>query len=347
MKRALLWPLWVACACSGGPERRADPGNDLAVQATLEGHQAEGEIGRFRVRIRNGTPSYVVLCHLAPAGSESFAATWQVSLAGRTEYQTGADTFLYERNSRESTAPVFNRGLLAPGEEISFGLRLRLLDLPRITLLRYYRYDLAEVSRRVYFEKRADKEVRYLRLFGRDLEERLVPSPARDVPGHRVVIFPYAEQVVDRPSELRVEIGGTVRKREFSLEQARAKAGLATDDEHTYYDELGLWALRSGDRAWLVGAQRLIELPRTRNILGIFYLLDSSDHPKVEIEFLKETKTLFADELPLIADARGRRFFAFLPRTDLLAFFEKVRSLGLIVDAEVRADGGGRLKVTR
>lgn len=341
LRRALLLSLISGCATTTPPPPKAE----LTATGRLEDDRAtEGEIGRFLVTVRNGSADFVVLREIVPVDSASAPASWQVGLAGSLDYEEGTDSFLYERRAKGTTAPLFNRGLLAPGESISFRTRLRLLDLPRTFTLRYYAYDATELSRRVYFEKRGERETRFVRLFGADLEKKLAEADRKEAASLRTVVFPYAEQVAVRPLERTVELDGPVRKREFTLEQARAKAGVAADDEHTFYDGLGLWAIRSGDRAWLVSAARLIELPRTRNLTAVFHLLDVIEHPKFEVEFLKETKTLFADDYPLVAD--GRRFLAFVPRSDLLEFLEKVRGFGLILDAQ-SAEGGARLVVTR
>ncbi|MBI2900685.1 MAG: hypothetical protein HYY17_10905 [Planctomycetes bacterium] len=339
-----LGPLLLfATACA--PQPRPDGGEDLVVAATIESPAIEGEIGTFRVRIRNATRSYVILRDLAPRGSETASASWQVSLPGRIEYQAEPDSFLHDRKARGPSAPLFNRGLLVPGEEVSFRTRLRLLDLPRAFVLRYYSYSLDDVSKRVYFEKRGEQEVRYVRRFGKDIEDRLARSGAPDAASHRTVLFPYAEQVAARPLERGLELTAALKPRPFTLEQARAKTGIAKEDERTFYAELELWALRSGGRCVLAGPQRVVELPRMRNMTGLFHLMDVLDHPKFEVEFQKETKTLFADDYALVAS--GGKFLAFVPRTDFLGFLERVRAFDLAVDAELRPEGGGRILVTR
>jgi hypothetical protein len=341
MKRTL--PFLLLLAACGSPPKKEE---GVLLAAELESPAVEGEIGRFHVRIRNSTTAYLVLRDLAPEGSSRLAAWWQTALPGKVEYEAGPDRWTYDRKTKDVERPVFNRGLLCPGEEIAFKIRVRLLDLPRTFVLRLYAYDVHELARRVYFERRDENLVRFVRLIGRDLETRLLPSPEKDKASHRLVVFPYAEQVATPPEERKLELKAELRRRTFPLEAALAKAGLSAHDEHTFYSGLELWVIRAGEKAWLVNSARAIELPRIPDLQGLFYLLDATEHPKVEVEFLKETKTLFAADYALVSDASRKRFYAFLPRNELVPFFEKVRDHGLILEAEM-TEGGGRLKVTR
>ncbi len=299
-------------------------------------------MGLYVVRIRNASPSYVILGEFSAEGANAATASWQVSLPDQVEYDPRQDLFTVNRKEKGTPRPIFNVGLLAPEEEISFRARIRLLDFPKTFAIRYYAYDTNEVSRRVYFERRIDREVRYVRLVGKELEARLIPSPTTDVATHRTVAFPYAEQVEARPLEQKLALQSDLRRRNFSLAKALEKLGLFSCDEHSFYAGLELWVVRSGERAWLASPARTIPLPAMKNLQGIFHLLDASGHPKVEVEFRKETKTLFAGEMTLVADGSGSRFVAFLPHSEILSFFEKVRDLGLVLDVEP-----GRMIVTR
>lgn len=331
----------MLASCSPQQKRTdAADGIPLVLEARLESPAVEGDLGLYVVRIRNISRSYAILKEFTAEGTNAAAATWQVTLPGRVEYDPAQDLFTVNRKEKGTPRPVFNIGLLAPEEEISFRARIRLLDFPKTFAIRYYAYDANEISRRVYFERRVDREIRYVRLVGKDLEARLVPSPATDVATHRTVAFPYAEQVEARPLEQKLTLQADLRPRPFSLAKALEKLGLSSCDEHTYYDGLELWVVRSGEKAWLVSPARTLPLPVVRNLQALFHLLDGSEHPKVEVEFQKETKSLFAGDLPLVLDRD--RYVAFVPHAEILPLFEKVRDLGLAIDVEP-----GRVIVTR
>lgn len=338
---AVFFLLLATCSAPGKTTVSTD-GTSLVLEARLESPPVEGDLGLYVIRIRNSSRSYVVLREFGVEGANAATASWQVSLPGRVEYDSSQDLFTVNRKEKGTPRPVFNLGLLAPEEEISFRARIRLLDFPKTFAIRYYAYDANEISRRVYFDRRVDRETRYVRLVGKELEERLIPSPATDVATHRTVAFPYAEQVEARPLEQGVTLQADLRRRSFSLAKALEKLGISSCDEHTYYAGLELWVVRSGEKAWLASPARTIPLPATRNLQGLFHLLDASEHPKVEVEFRKETKSLFAGDLPIVADGSGDRYVAFVPHAEILSLFEKVRDLGLAIDVEP-----GRLIVTR
>jgi len=341
MKRFFLLVALLSACTSPATIPPSQFGVEMRVR--LESTALEGELGAFSIRIRNAGTDYILLREILEIG-QTASATWQLSLPGEVEYRAEPDCFVHHRESRGTERPVFNVGLLVPGEEISIRTRIRLLNLPKAFRLAYYQYDLQEISRRVYFEKRVGRELRYVRLVGPELEGYLIPSPLQDGASHRTVVFPYAEQVAEQPREREFRAEAHLRPRPFSLENACARLGLSSIEEHTYYAGLELWAIRSGERAWLVSSTRTIELPRVESLASLFHLLDSDDHPKVEVEFRRETKTLFAEEVTLVV-SKGT-FLTFLPRADLIRFFEKVRAFGLTLGVE-RSPQAGRVIVTR
>lgn len=339
------WILLLAggCATPGHSPTPAPATGRLEIISTLETDPLEGELGRVRIRIRNGTPGYILLVDFRPAEGPGRIG-WQIPRSASVSYDPASDTFLLDRNKPSRGAELFNLALLSPGEEISFRTRLRLLQFPRTFLLHYFRYDLPGLARDVYMPI---GEGRYGRLTGEELEARLRPQTETSPASHRMVLFPFAEQVDRRPVTKEIEIGLSLRARSFPLPSALAKLGVAAADSHTFFSRLGLWVIRSGETAWLVSAKRKIALPTLRNDEALFHFLDAGAHSKIEVVFRKETKTLFAGRFALVADPGGNDFLAFVPRERLLPFFELVREFGLSLDVERSPRKGERMVVSR
>jgi len=310
----------------------------------------EGDLATAVLRLRNGTGNPVILRDLGSADAPGAGAvmTWQFAQAGLLQYSPERDEWLHDRRrASDKPRPVFNSGLLLPGETIVVRARLRLLGLPRDFALTYFELTRAEVTQMVYFESRADREVRFKRLVGGELDGRLVPATRADVAGHRVVVFPHAEQVVPTTKRRIVRLEAALEPRPFGLAAALLKAGIPAADEVTYAGGLDGWVLRRGDDFWLVTPSAARPLPRLRQMERLFHYLDAAGVGKAEIEFLRETKSLFADKYRIVADAARGRFFAFVPAAEVMPFFQDVRDAGLTLDAEVTPEGGGRILVTR
>ncbi len=269
----------------------------------------EGDLATAVIRLSNGTSRPAVLRDLAPAGDSRGGAvmTWQFAQPGLLRYVPELDEWIYDRRrAADKRRPVFNSGLLLPAETIVIRTRIRLLGLPLDLALTYFHLSRADVTQMVYFEERADREVRYKRMAGEELDRRLTPQPREDMPGHRVVIFPYAEQVIPTVKRKTVRVDATVEPRRFGLAAALRKAGLASADEHTYAAGLDGWVLRRGDSFWLVSPDAVTPMPRMRQMERIFHYLDAAGTGKIEIEFLHETKTLFADKYRLVTDSHQK-----------------------------------------
>ncbi len=310
----------------------------------------EGDLAVAVLRLRNGTDRHVVLRDLAPAGAPSGGSfmNWQFAQAGLLQYSPDRDEWLHDRRrAADKPRPVFNSGLLLPGETIVVRTRLRLLGLPRDFALTYFELSRADVTQMVYFEARADREVRFKRLTGDELNLRLTPQTRADLAGHRVVVFPHAEQVVPTTKRRIVRIEAALEPRPFGLEAALRKAGLPSADEHTFACGLDGWVVRRGEAFWLVTPSAATPLPRLRQMERTFHYLDALGVGKAEIEFLQETKSLFADRVRVVADPQKGRFFAFVPAPEILPCLRDVRDAGLAIDVDAAPDGGGRLLVAR
>ncbi len=338
-------------ACRSAPEKPAAGG--LETHVTLETQTLrprEGDLAVAALRLLNGSDRTVILRDLTAAGRAEAGEimTWQYAQEGFLQYDPGRDDWLYDRRrASDKPRPVFNSGLLLPGEEIVVRARLRLLGLPKDYALTYFELSRGDVSQMVYFETHEGREVRSKRLVGEELNKRLIPETRRDLPGHRFVIFPHAEQVVPTSRTLKVRVEAALEPRPFGLAAALRKAGLPAADAHTCSSGFDGWVLRHGDSFRLVTPAAVTALPRLRQMERTFHYLDAAGAGKVEIEFLRETKSLFADRYRIVPDPQRGRFYLFLPVPEILSFFRDVREAGLEVDVEMTPEGGGRLLVTR
>lgn len=352
MKSRLLGLAALLAASCRAADRPAEAG-DLEVSVLIETaslRPREGDLAVAAFRIRNGTDRTVILKDLSFAGAEGAGPvmTWQFAPPGLLQYQADRDDWLYDRrHPADRPRPVFNSGLLVPGEAITLRTRLRLLGLPKDLSLAWFELSRADLARQVYFETRADRETRYRRLVGDELSRATMPESKTDVAGHRVVVFPHAEQVISTAKRRPVRVEAALEPRPFGLPAAIRKAGFPSADEHTYASCLDGWVLRRGDEFRLVTAAAAVPLPKIRQMERVFHIADAAGSGKIEIEFLRETKSLFSEKRRIVVDARKGRYFAFIPAGNLLPFLAEVREAGLTIDAEAAAEGAGRLTVTR
>lgn len=345
-------------ACRGaGPPLSGPAEGGLEVVTELEtstSRPREGDLATAVFRLRNAGRNLVVLrdltCLADPKLGEaaSAVATWQFAMPGRLEYRPQADEWVYERGRPAPEGrrpPVFNSGLLVPGESVTVRARLRLLGLPRLFHVLYFELPPGEAWRRIYWEEPRDREVRYRTLVGQELDRRLVPSPESDRAGHRKVIFPHAESIVLPNALLKVvRIDAPLEPRSFGLARAAERIGGAPD-QYTYSTFLDGWVLRRGDRFWWVTPSAAVPLPEIRQMDRVFHVLDDAGRGKLQVELRGDSiASTFQRErkYALVSQVReGRtRYYTFLPPEELPKLLEDVRSLGLALDVEVTSEGG-------
>jgi hypothetical protein len=347
--------LLAACRGTGAPPSPPEAGLVVATELeTSTSRPREGDLATAVFRLRNAGRNLVVLrdltCLADPELGEaaSAVATWQFAMPGHLEYRPSSDEWVYDRGrpAPEGRRPlVFNSGLLLPGESITVRARLRLLGLPRLFHVLYFELPPGEAWRRIYWEDRRDREVRYRTLVGQEFERRMAPSPETDRAGHRRVIFPYAEALVLPNALLKViRIDATLEPRRFSLAEAAGRIG-GPPDQYTYSTFLDGWVLRRGDRFWWVTPSAALPLPEIRQMDRVFHVLDDSGRGKLQIELRGDSvASTFQREkkYTLVSQSRdGRtRYSTFLSPGEFPKLLEDVRSLGLVLDVEFAADGG-------
>lgn len=348
-RQAALAALTLLAAACAAPRAPGGGGASLEVSTAFpeDLKLREGALAAVSFRLRNGSDRYLLLRDLTLTGAPGAVVTWQFSQPGEFRYDADRDEWSHRRGDPDRAQLLLNSGLLAPTESVTVRARIRLLHLPKDFRLRYEELTRADIAEKVYFEHRFAREVRYRRRVGRDLDLKLVPEPKTDAGGHRVVLFPFAEQVNPSSKVKTIRVDASVEPRAFSLLQATQKARLAAPEEVAYSTAYEAWVLRSGRQTALVNETRNFPLPPVRQLDRLFHYIDSLGKGKAEIEFLRETKTLFADKYTLVHDPKGARYLAFLTPAELLPFFKDVREAGLEVDAEIRPDGGGRILVTK
>ena len=342
---SLISILFVGCSTppTSNPNPTQQSGGSIEVFTNLLTENLEGELGRIQIKVKNASNDYILLLHFYPEGTSS-GIQWQIARPGAVTYNVKEDQFQHNRKKASRKQELYNLALISPGETISFQTRIRLLHFPHTYELEYFRYPLSELVHHIYMPAGSGL---YQKLDPKEMEARLRPQLGTSPSSHRMVLFPFAEQVNVPPQKDRVRVQIPLRTRHFPLSSALQKCELSTTDQYTFFARLGLWMIRSGDSAWLVSATRKIKLPTIRNDAALFHYLDTGDHPKVEVILRKETKTLFAKKIPLVPDPSGTDYLAFIPLEQLLPFFETIRDFGLKLDVELGGRGGGRLVVTR
>ena len=324
-------------------------------------HPRQGDLATIRFTITNESRWVVVLKNLTfladPRSREtaSAVATWQRTRTGTLTYTPARDSWKYVSGNDPLKigygATVFNSGLLAPGESTSVTARVQLIRMPRIYHVLYFRLTPAELRQKVYFEVREGGKTEYRTLLGPDLARVLAPGQ-----GRRVVLFPHAEGP-DRNARIEVQkMDMKLRNRAFSLSAAASKAGVDDPSDVAWCDALDGWILPRGKDNLLVTSSGITPLPTFRQPARITFYVDSTGLGKLEIEFLRETKSLFTEQYgtrmvavspPSHQLARAPRFLLFLPTRELLPFLQVAREVGLDIDVEILPGGGGRLLVTR
>ena len=370
---ALLALVLAAGACSspGSSKPAAPAAGEIEVTSEIENLAVtprEGDLVTLYFRVSNRTANPVILRDLSQpvdlmlSGSSGAVATWQYSQSGLLTYVPDLDEWVYDKSKRADVPrPVFNSGLLVPGESLSLRTRVRLLSMPMDFQFSYFELSKDDLRRKVYFEKRLEKEktVRYRLLVGRDLDEALTPSQRTEVGGQRFVVFPHAEPVANTPLLKTYRFQSPLKPRLFGKEQAARQAGLdgPRQGSYTYSTVFDGWILTKGAGHVLVTPSGVAELPELRNVERIFYLLDTAGTSKIEIELRAHSAASALSELrypvvkqekdvPLTKEVKEKRMFyyLFLTSDQLPRLFADLRKLKLVVDVEY-GDGGGRLQI--
>lgn len=369
--RALLLALMpVVAACSGPATGRPNaPVGEIEVTAELENQTVtprEGDLVTILFHVHNNTRSPLILRDLTQpfdlmlSGSSGAVVSWQYAQSGLLTYLAERDEWVYDKTKRADVKrPVFNSGLLSPKESLSFRARVRLLEMPMDFQFTYFELTEEEIRRKVYFEKREDKLLRYRPLLGRELADALTPDLKTEVGGHRFVIFPHAEPVASNALLKTFRFQSTLKPRLFSLEQAARLAGMPKPSlgDYTYSTLFDGWVLSKKPGYVLATPAGVTELPEMRNVERTFYLLDTAGTTKIETELRAHSAATALSELhyplvkqekeiPVSKDVKEKRtyYYLFLNADQMARFFEDLRKLKLVLEVEY-GDGGGRLQV--
>jgi len=369
--RAILLALLPALAACSGPAtgKPVAAAGEIEVTAEIEDLRVtprEGDLVTINFHIINNTRSPVILRDLTQpfdlmlSGSSGAVASWQYSQPGLVTYVPERDEWVYDKSKRADVKrPVFNSGLLVPKESLAFRARVRLLEMPMDFQFSYFELTEEEVRRKIYFEKREDKILRYRPLVGRDLADALVPSLRTEVGGHRFVIFPHAEPVANTPLLKTYRFQSALKTRLFSKDQAARLAGVEAPRRggYTYSNAFDGWVLPKNQGHVLVTPAGVVELPELRNVERTFYLVDPAGTGKVEVELRAHSAATALSELryplvkqekevPISKDVKEKKtiYYLFMSPDQLSKLFGDLRTLKLVVDVE-SGEGGGRLQV--
>jgi len=370
--RALLLALLPAFAACSGPAAGKPGGpaaGEIEVTSEIEDLRVtprEGDLVTILFRINNNTRSPLILRDLTQpfdlmlSGSSGAVASWQYAQPGLVTYVPERDEWIYDKSKRADVKrPVFNSGLLVPKESLAFRARVRLLEVPMDFQFSYFELTDEEIRRKVYFEKREDKILRYRPLVGRDLVDALTPSLRTEVGGHRFVIFPHAEPVASNALLKTYRFQTPLKSRLFSKERAAAMAGTPKPrlGEYTYSTLFDGWVFSKPPGFVVVTPAGVTDLPEMRNVERTFYLMDTLGTSKMEIELRSHSAATALSELryplvkqdkevPVTKDVKEKRtyYYLFLNADQMPKLLSDLRTLKLVLDVEY-GDGGGRLQV--
>jgi hypothetical protein len=374
IRRAWLPLLLALAACANGPAARNAPaaaGGEIDIVAEIDNFTVtprEGDLVTLLFRITNRTNRTLILRDLTQPvdlmlnGSSGAVATWQYSQSGLLTYLADRDEWVYDKSRRsDARRPVFNSGLMVPGENLVLRARARLLSMPMDFQFSYFELSSEELHRKVYFEKRDPKEkvLRYRLLVGRELDDALTPSLQTETGGHRFVVFPHAEPIASTTLLKTYRFQSPLKPRLFSLEQAARLAGVdkPRPGTYTYSNVFDAWVIATKTGHVLVTPAGVSELPELKNVERTFYLIDSTGTGKVEVELRSHSAaTTLAEmryalvkqekEVAVTKEVKEKKIFyyLFLTPDQLVKLFADLRTLHLVVDVEY-GEGGGRLQV--
>jgi hypothetical protein len=364
-----LLPAFAACSTPATGKPGGPAAGEIEVTSEIEDLRVtprEGDLVTITFHISNNTRSPVILRDLTQpfdlmlSGSSGAVASWQYSQPGLLTYVPDHDEWVYDKSKRADVKrPVFNSGLLVPKESLVFRARVRLLEMPMDFQFSYFELTDEEVRRKVYFEKREDKILRYRPLVGRDLADALMPSLRTEVGGHRFVIFPHAEPVASNALLKTYRFTTPLKPRLFSRERAATMAGTPKPrlGEYTYSTLFDGWVLSKNPGFVVVTPAGVTELPEMRNVERTFYLMDTLGTSKMEIELRSHSAATALSELryplvkqdrevPVTKDVKEKRtyYYLFLNADQMPKLLSDLRTLKLVLDVEY-GDGGGRLQV--
>lgn len=364
--------LLAACRGPGASTPDVPASGDLEVSFEIDSttlKPREGDLAAVVFRIRNGTSNPVVLRDLLLLrdymlpGSTAALASWQFSQAGYLSYLPEIDEWEYDRRRRaEKARPVFNSGMLLPGERIVARTRLRLLDMPKDFQFLYFELPAEEVLRRVYWEVRSEKQTRFKHLVGAQLQERLRPSPLDESASHRLIVYPFAEEVRSSLLKKSIRVNPPLQPRAFSKAQAVRLAGVPEPrpGDATFCQALDGWILPSPTGHVLVTPKEVAPLPELRQPERAFFLVDAVGVGKIQVDVEKPSLAteLSGRRWPIVKQEKDERvsatlsikraeYFLFVRADELPRLFAELRSLGAALDVALGPEGGGVLVVTR
>jgi hypothetical protein len=354
----------------GGGDTKAPGSGELDVTVeveTLGSSPREGELGTLIFRIHNGCRNTLLLKDLSQprdlmqAGSSASVITWQFAQSGQVTYSVDRDEWVYDKGrGADVRRPIFNSGLLVPDETLVVRAQVRLLEMPMDFQFSYFELTLDEVRRKVYFEVREQKLVRYRTLVGRELEDRLVPSLRTDEAGHRFVVFPHAEPIGSNPLLKTFRLQQALRPRFFTLEQACRKAGIPTKPHsgtYSYCSVLDGWILPKDQGHVLVSSSGLLPLPELRQMERSFHFVDAIVPEKITVQLRAHSVAsalgdlqyrLVKDEkeVPISSTVKEKRvvYYLYLTSDQLPKFLADLKALKLVLDVEYR-EGHGYLVI--
>lgn len=315
----------------------ADEEISLRIEYPGEGGDApyEGAIIPVRLTIANPSSSQCLLLNaITGVGLNQPAVRWQFAAQGAITYRKEEDAFYLAKKGTAVTEEVFSNGLLTPKEKRSVVLNVRLLNLPKRMELTYALFPARSLSQQIYFPSLVDEDYAIFKKYSSQKVDAMLSLSRKDspVPEERKQCREFFETVIFNPSllhswkKLSIPIDTPVRKRPFSLEDACRKIALPLPVDHTYVTSLKCWAIRSGEKMWLVNERTTISIHALP--MEIFEFLDTlQEAVAVEIEVDIAVPFDFSERHNVIARKEGIQLLSFI-------LVEKSKFLEFVRDAD-------------
>lgn len=317
-----------------------------------------GDLVPFDLTLQNDSDLPILLLSVHHPGAKVADHSWQRPLAGDLRTRPDGDqyTFTPAAGGSGTTEPVFNDGLLMPGESLAVRLRGRCLG-PRVTFqIRALPLPGADLCRLIYAPTG-----------GSSAADGVVPSVAEPVVFNRVTPETIRRwtgeapsvSALDRPRRtvlfrpertpaarsLTIEIPVYPRPARLPAAEAARRCGLSEPPPRmTYSTLLKAWIFEFGKRTCAVGERGIQEWPESD--MEFFDLLDSQDGP-IRIE-MSETAAYALRNICVFdreASPRGVIYVSALQPGEATRFLGELERRRLSFEVAVTRDGSWAVAV--
>jgi hypothetical protein len=275
-----------------------------------------------RVIIHNRSAGLVILRGITLAGQLPDLEPWYGSRYGAVTHDVGEDAWIHDGLQQQLSRPIFASTLVWPGESLTVERSHTCLDSGLRLEVHYQYLDLAQASEQLYLPVTSNPMqtvYRKLELTAATLDD------VREGLAAEGAIFPAADQWPVEGATLVMAL--ELEEGPFPLLEAQKKLG-ALVREAVYWESEQAWVVTeaAGDRVWLVGPERVVELPRCD--LLAFPLVDAAGGEISMILPLAGYHGFGARPPRIEGPGYVRLGITTVPRSSLLELLERARQRG-------------------